>query len=230
MVKGVAKGVFLDVLRDLKAAGYRVQARVIDASWLGVPQARKRPIFIGVRSDLGLDPVFPKPFTFRYSIRDALPHLASCVHDTKGQFSVGECIDRPSPTITVAGGAACGHFTVVEREADITGTAIGREWDRMGRPGTQSEKYFQLVRPDLDKPCPTITATAGQTGAAGVTHPTERRKFSIAEVKALSGVPHDFILTGSFKQQWERLGRIHCPLAVKAIGEAVLDGVLRKIT
>ncbi len=229
LVRGVAKGQFLDILAALKASGYRVRAQVVDASWLGVPQSRQRTIFIGVRADLGIDPVFPKPLPYRYSIRDALPHLRSVVHDTSGNRSTGEVIDRPCPTITVGGvmSNAC-HFKVVERETDITGTAIGREWDRMGRPGTQSDKYFQLVRPDLDKPCPTITATAGQTGAAGVTHPTERRKFSIAEVKALSGVPHDFQLTGSFKQQWERLGRIHAPLAVKAIAEAIHDHVLAR--
>ena len=226
---GSAKGTFLEILRDLKAAGYRVRAAVLDASWLGVPQARQRTIFVGVRDDLGLDPVHPRPFPFRYTVRDALPGLASCVHDTKGQFGVGEVIDRPCPTITVAGGAACGHFTVVDRETDITGTAIGAEWDRMGKPGTQSEKFFQLVRPDLDKPCPTITATAGVRGAAGVCHPTQRRKFTIPELKALSGCPADFVLTGTFRQQWERLGRCVPPLMMKAIAEAVRDGVLRRI-
>ncbi|MCZ7641412.1 MAG: DNA cytosine methyltransferase [Verrucomicrobia bacterium] len=35
--------------------------KVLDAQWLGVPQARQRTIFIGVREDLGKDPVFPKP-------------------------------------------------------------------------------------------------------------------------------------------------------------------------
>ena len=229
LTMGTAKGQFIEIMKALKATGYRVQAKVLDASWLGVPQARQRTIFIGVREDLALDPAWPRPFPHRYTIRDALPHLTSCIHDTKGQFGVGECIDRPSPTITVAGGAACGHFTVVEREADIDGTAIAREWDKMGRPGTQSEKYFQLTRPDPDKPCPTITASGGGRGVAGVTHPYARRKFSIAEVKALSGVPHDFKLTGTFRQQWERLGRIHCPVAVKAIAEAIREGILNKV-
>ncbi|MGC4031468.1 MAG: DNA cytosine methyltransferase [Tepidisphaeraceae bacterium] len=229
LVKGVAKGYFLDILKELKTCGYRVSARVLNAAWLGVPQARQRLIFVGVRDDLGIDPVHPKPLPYCYTVRDALPHLRSVVHDTSGNRSAGEVIDRPCPTITVGGQqtAAC-HFKV-EAEADITGTAIGREWDRMGRPGTQSEKYFQLVRPALDRPCPTITATAGQTGAAGVTHPTERRKFSIAEVKALSGCPADFVLTGTYRQQWERLGRCVPPVMMSHIAAAVRDGVLRRI-
>lgn len=228
LVRGVAKGVFLDVLGQLKASGYRVKAKVLDASWLGVPQARQRLIFVGVRDDLGLEPVHPRPLPFRYTVRDALPWLRSVVHDTSGNRSTGEVIDRPSPTITVGGQqtAAC-HFKV-EEECDITRFAIGREWNKMGRPGTQSQKYFQLVRPDLDQPCPTVTATAGNTGAAGITHPTQRRKFSIAELKRLCGFPDDFKLTGTFAQQWERCGRSVPPVMMSHIAAAVRDGVLRR--
>src|SRR5262249_48769124 len=75
LVKGVAKGYFLQVLPALKAAGggYRVTAKLLDAQWLGVPQARQRLFFVGVRADLGLEPAFPAPLPYRYSIRDALP-------------------------------------------------------------------------------------------------------------------------------------------------------------
>jgi DNA (cytosine-5)-methyltransferase 1 len=56
LVSGTAKGYFLQILRELKAAGYRVEARLLDAQWLGVPQMRKRVIFQGVREDLGRSP------------------------------------------------------------------------------------------------------------------------------------------------------------------------------
>ena len=41
LVKGVAKGWFLEILAKLKACGYRVECRLLDAQWLGVPQARQ---------------------------------------------------------------------------------------------------------------------------------------------------------------------------------------------
>ncbi len=59
----------------LKASGYRVSARLLDAQWLGVPQ---RIIFVGVREDLHRDPVHPVPLRYRYSVRDTLPHLTAC--------------------------------------------------------------------------------------------------------------------------------------------------------
>jgi DNA (cytosine-5)-methyltransferase 1 len=47
LVRGSAKGYFLDILARLKSQGYRVAARVLDAQWLGVPQVRRRVIFVG---------------------------------------------------------------------------------------------------------------------------------------------------------------------------------------
>ena len=72
LVKGTAKGMFLQILAAMKASGYRVTCRVLDAQWLGVPQQRQRTIFVGVRNDLNLEPVHPSPLPYRYSVRDAV--------------------------------------------------------------------------------------------------------------------------------------------------------------
>lgn len=60
MVKGKMKLVFVEILRELKAAGYRVSARLLNAMYFNVPQSRERMIFIGVRDDLGIEPSHPK--------------------------------------------------------------------------------------------------------------------------------------------------------------------------
>lgn len=226
LVKGTAKGYFLEILAAMKACGYRVEAALLDAQWLGVPQTRQRIIFQGVREDLGRAPAYPSPLAYRYSVRDALPNLARVVYDTSGDRSTGDVTNRPCPTITVGGqqSNAC-HFKV-EDETDISKQAIGREYDRLN-PGEASEKYFSLVRADAGEPCPTVTAAGGQnSGIACVVHPTEKRKFSIAELKRICAFPDDFELSGSYAQQWERLGRAVPPVMMKAIAEAVRDQVL----
>jgi DNA (cytosine-5)-methyltransferase 1 len=195
LVKGPGKGYFLDILAALKDAGYRVEARLLDAQWLGVPQRRKRIIFVGVRNDLRRAPAFPTPLPYRYAIRDAIPWL-----DGSG----------PAP----------------ETEADIGRFAVGREWDNLG-PGEWSTRYFQLVRPAVHEPSPTITADGGSASLAGVTHPTERRKFSIAELKRLCGFPDDFVLSGTYAQRWERLGRAVPPPMMARIAATLRDEVLR---
>jgi DNA (cytosine-5)-methyltransferase 1 len=59
MVKGDFKVVFAEILRTLKACGYHVSARVLNAMFYGVPQSRERMIFIGVRDDIGVEPSHP---------------------------------------------------------------------------------------------------------------------------------------------------------------------------
>ena len=100
LVRGTAKGYFLEILRGLKTSGYRVECRLLDAQWLGVPQVRRRTIFVGVRNDLDIEPVFPKPLSYQYTVRDALPWIIKSTEDTKGQFKVRHFSDKPHGTIT----------------------------------------------------------------------------------------------------------------------------------
>jgi DNA (cytosine-5)-methyltransferase 1 len=172
LVKGQAWGYFEQIIRALKRCGYRVKAKVLDAQWLGVPQMRQRLIFVGVREDLGVDPVHPEPFSHRYSIRDALPHLKSVVHDTSGAWGAGEVIGRPSPTITVGMDSinSC-HFKVREAEPGDLKFPEGN-----GKTNFRTGKVWSG-----DKPAPTIMAGDGQLGGTtGVTvvGPPAPRDFS----------------------------------------------------
>lgn len=94
LVKGVAKGTFKDVLRDLRASGYEVAAKVLDARWLGVPQARQRVIFVGVRKDLGVAPPFPEPLPYAYTVRDAIEGVANSEDDLAEASIEGTAIGR----------------------------------------------------------------------------------------------------------------------------------------
>ncbi len=72
MVKGKMKLVFVEILKELKASGYQVSAKLLNAMYFHVPQSRQRMIFIGVRNDLGIMPSHPKgeskPITAKQSI------------------------------------------------------------------------------------------------------------------------------------------------------------------
>ena len=135
-------------------------------------------------------------------------------------------LDKPAPSVLTHGRQhTTSELTLVEAEASIDGYAIGREWDTLA-PGEQSEKYFQLVKPSLDAPSPTVTQRGGDNTVASVTHPLERRKFSIAELKRICAFPDDFQLTGTYAQQWERLGRAVPPVMMSAIAATIRDEVL----
>jgi DNA (cytosine-5)-methyltransferase 1 len=116
-------------------------------------------------------------------------------------------------------------FTLVEAESDISGYAIAKEWDRL-QMGEHSDKYLNLAKSHTERPVRTVSAIGGSSGAAAVTHPTERRKFTIAELRRICGFPDDFVLTGTYAQQWERLGRAVPPVMMCAIASSVRDLLL----
>ena len=219
MVKGKAKGYFKLILVALKKCGYRVEAKMLDAQWLGVPQMRQRIIFQGIRKDIDREPAWPKPLPYRYSVSDVLPWIDSATHELGG-FRRRETSNTPSPTI-----AATQCRLIVEAETDIARFAIGKEWQKL-KPGEQSKKYFQLVKADPAQPSGTITGAGGEGSIAGVTHPRECRKFSIAELKCICAFPDDFQLVGSYAKQWARLGMSVPPVMMFHIAKAVRDNVL----
>lgn len=195
LVKGTAKGYFIRILTVLRDCGYRVEAKLLDAQWLGVPQARQRLIFVGVRHDLHVAPHFPAPLSYRYAMRDALNGRPSMKDQETGE------------------------------DISMCRYAVGAEWSRL-RPGAKSQKYQSLVRPRIDTPCPTVTARGGDVTAASVTHPSEQRKFNLVELRRICGFPDDFVLTGTYEQRWERLGRAVPPVMMSHLAAAVRDRVL----
>ena len=222
LLKGTAKGMFLEIMRDLKAVGYQVKCKLLDAQWLGVPQRRQRAIFFGVRNDLNAEPIFPKPLSYQYTVRDALPWIRN-VHQSV--FNNTDIRDtgtvQPCPTISACGGvgAALGNQWYVESETDISRYAIAKEYDKLAL-GEQSNKYFNLIRTHPDKASETIMASSGHfPSAAQPLHLFERRKFTIAEVKRLCSFPDDFVLKGTYAQQWERLGNSVPPVMMMHIAQ-----------
>lgn len=101
MVKGKMKLIFAEILRELKASGYKVSARLLNAKYFHVPQSRERMIFIGVREDLGIEPSHPKAESKVLPMNQVLP-ITKAVYDTKGSFT--KRVFNPSvdvfPTIT----------------------------------------------------------------------------------------------------------------------------------
>lgn len=195
LAQGKAVGYFRELTARFTEVGYRTAARVLDASWLGVPQARKRLILVGFRNDLDLDPVFPTPLPYRYTITEAF-----------------------EPPGVIEDGPDISGYAIGREAARLNKiTPPGRKW--------KSNKYLNLLRPTPGRPCPTITAQASSPGVASVIHPAGTRKFSISEVKRLCGFPDDFALPDHYATAVERLGRAVPPPMMAAVSAAVAEAL-----
>lgn len=211
LVKGTAKGVFKMILREMKACGYHVSARLLNAKWLGVPQSRERLIFVGVRDDLceryGVEPTHPKPENRVYTLSDAFAGLendeeqAAWLEEEMGRYRIGEVLKmlpKDPPKVTSASTVMNGS-------------------------------YFSLVRESMHEPCGTIQQRHGALNVAGTCHPLYDRKFTIPELRRITSLPDDFELTGTFEQQWERCGRMVPPVMMSKVAKTIEKEILCKI-
>lgn len=205
LVRGVAKGYFKEVLARLRAAGYRVRARLLDAAWLGAPQERRRIIFVGVRDDLAAEPAFPPPLPYRRTIGDALPDAGGLIW----RWGIADPT-RPSPTIQtyfhshsmIAVLAPPGTDTDPETGADLHALMFGH-----------FAATAERARRQLD-------------GRVPLSYRLDARRLTLGELRAVAGFPADFRLTGSYDQRWERIGRAVPPVMMAAIAAAVRDRIL----
>jgi DNA (cytosine-5)-methyltransferase 1 len=203
LVMGKAKAVFDEVYRTLEDCGYKVSARILNAKYFGVAQNRPRLIFVGVRNDLAVEPSHPMPQTAPTPIKDVLTNL------TLTEEQIAEAM-YPA------------HYSVIPLMNQMKPGEKGSDYHPNG-------SYFGLARLDFDKPANTILQSDAKHISCSALHPIENRKLTIPELKRVASFPDNFILTGTYKQQWERIGRAVPPLMMKSIATHIRYKILDKI-
>lgn len=163
MAKGPMKGRFIEIMKTLKAGNYEVKCKQMNAMYYGVPQARERLIFIGVRKDLNKYPSFPIPSGSIVTVKDVLPYVEK---HSRGQF----------------------------------------------------DKKFKFS----DTPAYTITKTASMEFLVD----GQKRKPKIEELLKLASFPDDWKLSGSYIDQYARIGNAVMPKFMQAIAETIKKDIL----
>lgn len=200
-VKGLTHGKSKDIRDEilrLVGENYDVDYRVLSSKNFGVPQNRERFIMVGVRKDLKMSPVFPESHGTYIPVRHAFDGMQQ---------------DEVQRVWLIEQGKKYKNMQLI---VDIP------------NPGDRHPIRFNQQRNWLDRPSKTLMACDGNIGSAGLLHPTEPRRHTIAEAKRLMGFPEDFQLTGNFTLQYERLGRAVPPLLMKAVAETVYKNILSK--
>jgi len=203
MVKGKMKAIFAEIMRELKASGYRVRAKLLNAMWYGVPQSRERLIFIGVREDLASEPGHPKGITWPTSAWKAIGHL-------------GNTQD-----------AATNHVWLDESPSGRNTRTWIHAWK--AKPG---KKYAgQQRRERWDRPANTLTTGGGVAPPylrnLGC-HPRYTRTYSLLEYRLLASFPDGFQFVGGARNGIKRIGNCVPPLFMRAIAAHIRDSILAK--
>lgn len=232
------------VLAEARDLGYIVEAHTENASDLGVPQRRRRKLFIGTRQDEGLfteklviPPRIGKLTTLGEAIMD-LPlrrpgqlgtgHYAlkrrgafAKKYDTTYLYNVAE-VNKASKLD--------GHTARNHNERDLRDFQRIREGENaknaMDR-GVQFEfpydkTIFQdrFTRQSRHSTCSTIVAHLSQDGLMFI-HPTQNRSLTPREAARIQSFPDWFEFPVAMSHQFKAIGNAVPPLVAEALGHAI---------
>lgn len=202
MAQGKMKGMFIEIIKTLKALNYQVKCKQLNAKYYNVPQSRKRLIFIGIRNDLNEQPVFPKPNKNINSVKKAIHDLNNKQNSKIDHIWIDESPEgRNTKTYPLA------------------------------LKAKQGQKYArQHKRCFWDKPSSTITtggiATMPPYLRSVDCHPLYTRTFSILEYKLLFSYPDNFKFANNPLLALKRIGNSVPPKFMQAIAETIKTKIL----
>lgn len=213
-----------EILKRFHALGYNVECKILLAADYGVPQMRKRLIFMGIRKDFGL-PNFPEPqFTaddYR-TCRDAISDLPALI-ETLGQEESEYCSEPKTEYQRLMRGnckilhnhTATNHTQMVKDTIALV--PEGGNYKDLPQGVGESRKFHEAwTRYDGNKPSRTI-----DTGHRNHFHYEYNRVPTVRENARLQSFPDDFVFTGTRTQQYRQVGNAVPPLLGYHLGLAV---------
>lgn len=204
------------IKKELNALGYNVEYKVLNAAEYGVPQARKRVVFL-ISKNYPL--VYPKPMLTEdkfITVGDALGNV-----DPDGDYY----LEAKTPYQKLMKGKTSFIYNHERRQSNALVTKRmshipeGGNWKDIPKElgtggGVHSNAYKRL---DSSKPSVTIKHAA----KAMIIHPWRNRILTVREVARLQSFDDDFVLTGSGSDQHQQLANAVPPLLGKAIAEQI---------
>ena len=224
-MRSLGNGEFERAISDALSAagdvGYNVKRELLNAADYGVPQIRKRLIFVAIRADIDGEFTFPKPQfgneTNPYrTIKDAiadLPRLDN--NDSKDEYD-SEAVTAYQKEMRGDNNILYNHKSPKHPEDTVSRIA-------QTLPGTPMyENYKQRIRLSWDIQSPTQLA-GGIRPQFQFGHPSQPRGLSVRERARIQSFPDDFVFVGGIVQGRVQTGNAVPPLLAKSIAFQILE-------
>jgi DNA (cytosine-5)-methyltransferase 1 len=212
------------IIKDFEDLGYTVKYKILLASDYGVPQNRKRVIFVGLRENTFK---FPDP-TVLESERVTCSEAISDLPDTS--MEDGKALTTPplSAYQQWARNESCdsiyNHVATNHEEKTIKTIALvpdGGNYKDLPKSLQKTRKVnIAWTRYNSAKPSLTI-----DTGHRHHFHYKHNRVPTVRESARLQSFPDSFIFYGTKTSQYKQVGNAVPPLLGKALGEQILQQI-----
>jgi len=249
-ITSIAGGAVVQSIKDeLHRLGYAVECRILRTEEYGVPQERRRIVFIGNR--LGLPIAFPAPthgvkgsclapFTTIWDAIGDLPPLGNGEKGTVTTYATAPShwfqsyareganrlvFNHEAPRLSAVNVDRMNHIPIGGSWRDIPLELLPEGMKRAKR--SDHTKRYGRMRPD-GLSCTILTKCDVHWGA--YIHPYQDRAISVREAARIQSFPDSFIFQGSRTEQYVQVGNAVPPLLGKAIAEAVLTSMKKEVS
>ena len=219
LFKGQIKNSIIERLTNL---GYKVGYRILCAADYGVPQSRKRVVFVGLKKEFfDFDRIKEEDMvTCEMALSDLPPLIDSLGEDpaeyeTLPQNKYQKLMRKNS--VQVRNHIAAAHSEKVRNIIALVPDG-GNYKDLPDEYRNTRNFHVAWTRFRSDKPAPTI-----DTGHRHHFHYKYNRVPTVRECARLQSFPDDFIFEGNKTQQFRQVGNAVPPIMAKAIAEALLE-------
>lgn len=225
---GTIKDEIIDAFSEI---GYSVSSKVLCAADYGVPQTRKRAVFIGNRLGIKPELFFPIPnysekkyLTIRDAISD-LPPLSSGEGTEVTEYPKNSMLSQYQKQMRSESGIVYNHISAVHTPETIRIMAMIKPGQTMKdlpqeyqTKSVHSGAYGRML---YDSPAYTLTTRLNTPSVGRITHPEQNRTITPREAARIQSFPDDYRFLGDVTSIGIQIGNAVPPLLAKCIASQI---------
>lgn len=220
------------IIESFEKIGYKVTCGVLCATDFGVPQDRRRAVFIGQLDRLEID--LPKPNNKYTTIQDAiydLPFIASGEGFEIGEYDK-QAISDFQKKMRKGANVLCNHVATNHSKKALERLSMipkgkGKEVlpEEHRTKSIYSGTWSRLLEEGV---APTITTRFDTPSSGRFTHPILDRCLTVREAARIQTFPDTFIFSGSRTSQMKQVGNAVPPMLAFEIANVIANNETKK--
>lgn len=223
-----SNGYFKDqIIEAFKQLGYQVKYGILTATDFGVPQDRRRAVFIG---QLGKNTIeFPQPNGKHTTIKEAIYDLPFIVSGEGDEISHYDKLPTTEYQREMRGNCNVLHNHVATKHSDLALERLALIPKGAGKEVLPPEHRTKSIYSGTwcrlleDGIAATITTRFDTPSSGRFTHPILDRCLTTREAARIQSFPDDFVFYGTKTTQMKEVGNAVPPLLAKAIALEIIN-------